>query len=120
MTPKLTRRKPARTKETVRRSIPAHESWVRGFECIIPGCIAGPVECAHVRNSALTPASERGALGQKPHSKWTVPLCRDHHAEQHRIGEAAFQRRHSLDLGVEAQKFARMSPHKWRWETDEL
>jgi len=119
MTSRLKRRKSARTKEVVRRDCPAHESWIRGFECSIPGCnfrlFDLPIECAHVRNSELTPPNERGGLGLKPHSKWTLPLCTWHHAELHRFGEAAFQKLHSIDLGIEAQNLAKQSPHKWRW-----
>jgi hypothetical protein len=33
------------------------------------------------------------------------------HAEQHRIGEIAFEKRHGLDLVALAQEFARRSPH---------
>jgi hypothetical protein len=29
-------------------------------------------------------------MGAKPHDKWALPLCRDCHREQHRIGERAF------------------------------
>jgi hypothetical protein len=38
-------------------------------------------------------------------------LCRAHDAEQHRIGEAAFEKRHGLDFKALAEAFTRASPH---------
>jgi hypothetical protein len=47
----------------------------------------------------------------KPSDKWTISLCRDHHAEQHRIGEVSFERRYRIDLRVLAEQFLRRSPY---------
>jgi hypothetical protein len=66
-----------------------------------------PVECAHVR------LGTDGGIGLKPSDCWSISLCQTHHAEQHRIGEAAFEVKHSLDLVAIAREFARASPH-WR------
>ena len=48
----------------------------------------------------------------KPSDRWTVSLCRAHHAEQHRIGESAFEIRYALDLVALAEVFAQASPHR--------
>jgi hypothetical protein len=45
-----------------------------------------------------------------------VSLCREHHCEQHRIGEAAFEKKHGVDLVDLAKRFARLSPHRRCWE----
>jgi len=66
-----------------------------------------PIECAHVRTGT------GGGTGLKPSDRWTISLCHLHHAEQHRIGEAAFQARHGIDLLALAELFAARSPH-WR------
>lgn len=84
---------------------PAHRKWVRGHACSVLGCESRPIECAHVREGT------DGGAGMKPSDKWTISLCRDHHAEQHRIGEAAFERRYRIDLRVLAEQFLRRSPH---------
>jgi hypothetical protein len=64
----------------------------------------------------MTPEHEKGGAGMKPHDKWTIPLCEFHHSDQTQVGEARFQKKHALDMGATAMNFARLSPHKWRWE----
>lgn len=88
------------------RSCPAHRAWVRRHRCSVPGCLAGPIECAHVRSGT------DGGCALKPSDRWTISLCRAHHAEQHRIGEAAFEIRYALDMVALAQVFAQRSPHR--------
>jgi hypothetical protein len=87
------------------RCCPAHRAWIRRHRCSVVGCEQLPIECAHVRKGT------DGGQGLKPSDKWTISLCRDHHAEQHRIGETAFEKRHGLDLFALAEEFARRSPH---------
>ena len=87
------------------RSCPSHRAWVRRHHCCVPGCLLTPIECAHVRSGT------DGGTALKPSDRWTVSLCRTHHAEQHRLGEAAFEQRHGIDLRALAEAFARRSPH---------
>jgi hypothetical protein len=79
---------------------------VRRHQCSVRGCRRGPIECAHVRTGT------DGGAGLKPSDKWAISLCAFHHREQHRIGEKAFERKHSLDLAALAAEFARRSPHR--------
>ncbi len=95
--------------EDGRRS-PAHRAWVRGHACCVPGCEDRPIECVHVRTGT------DGGLGVKPSDIWTVSLCRDHHSEQHRIGEASFERAHGIDLKRLASEFTARSPHRSKME----
>ena len=88
------------------RSCPGHRAWVRRHHCIVPGCLVSQIECAHVRRGT------DGGVGLKPSDRWTVSLCRTHHAEQHRVGEQEFERRYGLDLARLASEFARLSPHR--------
>ncbi|WP_188645282.1 DUF968 domain-containing protein [Tsuneonella deserti] len=88
-----------------RRSCPAHCAWVRRHRCCVPGCKNLPTECAHVRSGT------DGGTGLKPSDRWTISLCRAHHAEQHRIGEAAFEACYTIDLKAVAERFAQASPH---------
>lgn len=94
------------------RSCPAHRAWVRRHYCSVPGCTQVPTECAHVRTGT------DAGIGLKPSDRFTLSLCRSHHAEQHRIGERAFERKHELDLIAIAEEFARASPHWRRLGTD--
>ena len=95
------------------REFPKHRKWVRGHACIVPDCPARYIECAHVRTGT------DGGTGQKPSDFWTVPLCgtvfgagvaEGHHAEQHRIGEPAFEKKYGLNLKATAMKLANDSP----------
>jgi hypothetical protein len=96
--------RPRRAEE--RRSCPGHRAWVRRHHCVVPGCAQLPIECAHVRTGT------DGGTGLKPSDRYVVSLCREHHAEQHRIGEARFENKYSLDLLAIAAEFARRSPHR--------
>jgi hypothetical protein len=95
--------KPRREKDG--RTCPAHRAWVRRHHCSVPGCEELPIECAHVRQGT------DGGMALKPSDRWAISLCSAHHAEQHRIGEAEFERRYGLDLVAIAGEFARRSPH---------
>lgn len=103
-------RNSAKAKEANR--FPAHRAWVRGFACCVPGCDARPIEAAHVR------VGTGGGIAHKPHDKWVISLCRDHHSEQHRIGEPEFERRHGISMRKLAMEFAARSPHRHKWEAD--
>ena len=41
-----------------------------------------------------------------------LSLCRVHHAEQHRVGTRAFNRKYGIDLWDLAAEFARRSPDR--------
>lgn len=105
--PPLIKDRPTRVK-TVRS--PAHRKWVRNHACCIPGCNGRPIECAHVRSGT------DGGTGLKPSDKFVISLCRDHHSEQHRIGEREFEKRHGIDMKALAREFAKASPHRAKLE----
>ena len=90
------------------RTCPAHRAWVRRHHCSVPGCMQLPVECAHLRKGT------DGGMALKPSDCWVISLCRDHHAEQHHVGETAFGDQYGLDLIKLALEFARRSPHAWK------
>lgn len=97
------------------REYPGHRKWVRTFSCSVPGCMEGPIESAHVRRGV--PAAEAGGTGLKPHDKWCISLCAEHHREQHAIGEASFAAKYHVDLIARARAFQRASPHRQKWES---
>jgi hypothetical protein len=67
----------------------AHLEFIRSLPC----CCCGDntsTEAAHIRKQNLD-YGKRGAGGaEKPDDVWTVPLCGDHHKEQHTMSEDAF------------------------------
>lgn len=93
-------------KPRARRKSDAHRAWVRDHFCSVPGCQLMPIECAHVRLGA------NAGIGQKPSDAMTISLCREHHAEQHRMGEESFGLKHGIDLMKLAEAFYRRSPHR--------
>lgn len=100
----LPRRIPKAKRRSERWRSQAHCSFVRQHECCVPGCVARPIEVAHVRRGS------DGGMGKKP-SDWNVlSLCRDHHSEQHRIGEESFEKRYRIDMRALADMFASVSP----------
>lgn len=65
-----------------------------------------PIEVAHVRTAATA------GTGIKSSDAFTLSLCRDHHAEQHRIGQQTFEKRHGFKMTDKAREFFRASPHR--------
>lgn len=64
---------------------PGHLKWIGTLHCCICGK-PGP-DAAHIRmNSDLHGKRDTGGQ-EKASDKWTVPLCRDHHDEQHKTNE---------------------------------
>ena len=57
------------------RECPQHRAWVRRHRCSVPNCDLLPIECAHVRTGTDV------GQGLKPSDRWTISLCRQHHAE---------------------------------------
>lgn len=102
-------RLPRPTPKADKRHCQAHRAWVRRHRCSVPGCRQGPIDCAHVRTSS------NAGIGMKPADCWTISLCRAHHEEQHRIGQAAFELRYGLDLIELSKEFARRSPFRKRF-----
>lgn len=48
----------------------------------------------------------------KPSDRWCISLCKDCHAEQHRIGEVSFARKHGLNLVALCVEFVKRSPKR--------
>ncbi len=99
----LPRRIPKAPKRASRWRSQAHANFVREHAC----CGCGDTECiefAHLRKGS------GAGLGQKPDDWLAISLCNGCHAEQHRIGEAQFDRRYRIDSQALAREFAKASP----------
>lgn len=100
----LPARIPKRKNRSERWRSPAHANFVRSHHCCVPGCTLVPIEAAHVRSGS------DAAMGRKPSDWFLISLCRDHHSEQHRVGEASFAKSHQINLHTLAAEFAKASP----------
>jgi hypothetical protein len=85
----------------VRERDPNHLRFVASQGCLI--CGRSPTDAHHLR------FAEARAMGRKVSDKYTVPLCRLHHRELHRIGnERAWWQRQGFDpLPIAAMLWAR-------------
>ncbi len=68
-------------------SDPTYLALIRQLPCL--GCMDIPSEAAHVRMQSGA-HNKHGGMSKKPADRHALPLCRDCHREQHRIGERAF------------------------------
>lgn len=61
-----------------------HLAFIRTLRCCICGA-QGP-DPAHIRSASETYGKRETGGQEKASDKWTVPLCRTHHDEQHDAG----------------------------------
>lgn len=62
----------------------AHLAFIRTLKCCLCGK-PGP-DPAHIRSASALFGKRETGMGEKASDKWTVPLCREHHDEQHKAG----------------------------------
>ncbi len=75
----------ARTKQKRPREENAkYLAFIRGLKCCLCGA-PGP-DPAHIRSANPMFGKRETGAGEKASDKWTVPLCRPHHDEQHKAG----------------------------------
>ena len=107
---RLPPRRPSKSDKAEKgRRSPAHRAWVSLHACSACGSFTA-IECAHVRSGT------DGGMGMKPSDRWCISLCKDCHARQHQIGEAAFEREAGIDMKMLAQLFFAKSPHRGKLE----
>ena len=75
---------PVKGQKRPRETNHAHLAFIRGLKCCICGK-PGP-DPAHIRSASSLYGKRETGLGEKASDKWTVPLCRPHHSEQHDAG----------------------------------
>jgi hypothetical protein len=62
-----------------------HLAFIRSLKCCLCG-VPGP-DPAHIRSASNLHGKRETGGAEKPADKWTVPLCRIHHDEQHAAGD---------------------------------
>lgn len=80
-----------------------HLKFIRQLPCVRCGDNTS-TEAAHVRMPDPRSAKESCGKGEKPHDKWTLPLCGRCHRLQHDIGEKRF-----WDFGTQDPHFICMA-----------
>jgi hypothetical protein len=73
----------------------AHLSFIRTLKCCI--CGAPNPDPAHIRAANVLYGKRETGGAEKASDKWTVPLCRKHHDEQHGENELKFWARNGID-----------------------
>lgn len=80
----------------------AHLARIRKMVCSVGHCPnLTLIEAAHVRNGT------DGGMGKKPSDCYVIPLCAEHHREQHRIGERSFSKKYGISMKLLAEKLWR-------------
>ena len=72
-----------------------HLAFIRGLKCCLCGA-PGP-DPAHIRSASNLHGKRETGGQEKPADKWTIPLCRLHHDEQHAGNELLFWAKHGID-----------------------
>lgn len=72
-----------------------HLAFIRKLPCVI--CATRPVDPAHLRAGCRLLGKRPVGVAEKPDDKWTIPACRNHHDEQHAMGELDFWKRYNID-----------------------
>jgi hypothetical protein len=72
-----------------------HLNFVRSLPCCVCGGI--DVDAAHIRTGEISLGKRPTGGAEKPSDKWTVPLCRGHHDEQHSMNEMVFWKKYGID-----------------------
>ena len=67
----------------------AHLDFIRSLPC----CCCGDntsTEAAHIRTGDLAYGKRNTGGSEKPSDRWTLPLCGNHHRDQHKGSEGLF------------------------------
>lgn len=73
----------------------AHLAFIRSLTC----CLCGKLnpDAAHIRSANPLYGKRETGVGEKASDRWTVPLCREHHNQQHNENELAWWRLQKID-----------------------
>ena len=71
-------------------------AWLRTQPCVVCGWPPRS-EAAHIRVGSINHGKRYTGMAEKPSDKWTVPLCKKHHDEQHSMNEMKFWALYRID-----------------------
>jgi hypothetical protein len=61
------------------------------------GLIQYGCDAAHIRSPSLLHGKPSTGMAQKPHDRFSLPLCRRHHDQQHGMMETNFWKMYGID-----------------------
>lgn len=77
-----------------RKADPAYLGFIATLPCVAHfargGVFLFGVQVAHIRYGDLAQGKPGYGMGDRPHDRWTVPLCHVCHAQQHAMNERAW------------------------------
>jgi hypothetical protein len=81
-----------------RQEMRDHLKFIRGLRCLVcPSRNWLNIQAAHIRAASPAYGKRSTGLAEKSSDQWTLPLCANHHAEQHQGNELAFWARYGID-----------------------
>jgi hypothetical protein len=80
-----------------RQEMREHLNFIRGLRCLVcPSRNWLKIQAAHIRTPSPAYGKRSTGLGEKPSDTFVLPLCVNHHAEQHQGSELAFWARYGI------------------------
>lgn len=94
------------------KSAPGYLQWLRGRPCMVGGreCGSGRMEAAHVDY-----AGDKG-MGTKVSDRYAVPMCPQHHQEQHALGWETFEAKYKITALSASVAYWKLWPKRPEWE----
>lgn len=90
----------------------SHERFIRELPCVVCGDVLS-VELAHVSYADPRFGKYGRGKGTREESCWTIPLCDEHHRQQHSMAERDFWKRYGIDpVRVCAALYIRTQDHE--------
>jgi hypothetical protein len=95
------RLKPSRTPRVEK---PSHLAFIRKLGCVCcatgdvrSGFLSSQLQAAHIQGGSRPHGKEPAGGAQKSDDRWALPLCGEHHAEQHGMKETEFWNLYRID-----------------------
>lgn len=90
----------------------SHERFIRELACVVCGD-ATTVQCAHISYADPRFGKYGRGKSQREESCWTIPLCEQHHRQQHSMAERDFWKSYGIDpVRVAAALYIRTQDHE--------
>lgn len=79
-----------------RQEMREHLKFIRSLPCLVCGT-RKDVQAAHIRAAHAGYGKRSTGAGEKPSDCWVLPVCAEHHAEQHLLPELTFWSNRKID-----------------------
>jgi hypothetical protein len=88
-----------------RQHDPDYLAWLRTQPCCL--CGRTPADAAHLRVGSINHDKRDTGMGERSSDFWALPLCRDHHQQQHSMNELEFWASYGIDPFALAMRYRR-------------